>query len=270
MADNPDLADAYGGPVKISPSIFAHVEEGLKKNPDGPAVTVMHQPASHLASLVDFDIANRDGSGGCLSWTHTQLHRAAMRMASGLIAYGVKPGSTLVTLIPNRVEWPLLLLTSVIMQATLAPLDPGALAAARIAELNNLTETLRPDVIVVSDTTAAKAVDDPALNSESSRAIKIVLDPSPEGNNPAGWSSLLAIAERRNLSPLAESELLQRVRDPNPDHTAMILFTSGTSSGKPKGCPRHNASIAFTTVSLLPNIRMTEPGCIYSMSLFGN
>lgn len=34
------------------------------------------------------------------------------------------------------------------------------------------------------------------------------------------------------------SELLDAARQPNPEHEALIYFTSGTSAGKPKGCPR--------------------------------
>ncbi|KAK5719564.1 hypothetical protein LTR17_015350 [Elasticomyces elasticus] len=251
MGEIENLAEVYGGPHKCRPSLFLQIEEGLKINPHGKAVVVAHQASTHLAELVKVqDAAGQPGpdhGSDCLSWTFTQLHVAAMGVVKGMVASGVKPGSTIVTLIPNGVESLLLLWVSTIMRFTLAPLDVGALTEARHEELLALLQTLKPDVVVVQSLDDAKKME--LLLRESGiplPQLRFQLDSGVSTQNgwQSKWRTLTSLVEEGFEYDIDQQSLLDRARSYEPDRIALIMFTSGTSSGKPKGCPRHVGSIA--------------------------
>lgn len=62
------------------------------------------------------------------------------------------------TMIPNRVEWAVLMYTSFMMGLNLAPLDFRTLAPPRREELKHLLALLGPTVVVVSDVNGAVAI----------------------------------------------------------------------------------------------------------------
>lgn len=225
--------------MAVKTSIFEHVEEGLQKNPDGPAVVVMHQSGNHLSELVEHTKPYSPATNGahqpaCLNWTYRQLHGAALKLSAGLLAHGVRPDSTVVTLIPNRVEYSLLLWTSTIVRFTLACLDYGALTAPRFDELDNFMQTLNPDVVIVPDAEGAKAVDTALRDIGQRPQLCVVLD----GPESPSWMTLLGLAQSSQLSPTKQKDLLEQARNDDPERIQFVLFTSGTSSGNPKGCPR--------------------------------
>lgn len=239
-----DLADVYGGSLEDESSLFQHIEQGLRSNPHGPAVIMMHQPADHLNELTSTasreDTSNGHGSQGnphsdCLSWTFTQLHEAAMKLSMGLKAQGVESGMRIATFIPNRVEWQLTLWMTTLLRLTLCSVDPGAAAEVpRKVELESFLTRLDPDVIMVPDASVAANID-AAISSlgRSSPKVKIVLD----GDVPRGWTNITQLVA--SAQPRKDDEaFLQAARNDDPDRVAMIMFTSGTSSGQPKGCPR--------------------------------
>ncbi|KAK3615079.1 hypothetical protein LTR56_026816 [Elasticomyces elasticus] len=76
-----------------------------------------------------------------------------------MIAHGVRPGSTVVTLIPNGIESLLLPWISAVMKLTLAPLDVCALTSPRRIELVERMRTLQLDVVIVPTTSDAAAID---------------------------------------------------------------------------------------------------------------
>lgn len=116
---NDKLAELNGGQVDNYASILVHFEEGLNKNPHGPALIAMHQSENHLSEMIGNASSNDPNGGNCLVWSHQQLHSAARKLAFGLHSQGIQPGSTLMTLIPNRAEWALLWLASVILRVTI-------------------------------------------------------------------------------------------------------------------------------------------------------
>ena len=244
MAES-NLADVHGGSLEDGTSLFSHIEQGLKANPHGPAVITMHQSADHLAELTagtespkSRDISSSDH----LEWTYTQLHDAALKFTLALKAKGVKPGMRIATFIPNRVEWQLTLWMTTILRLTLCSVDPGAAAEApRKAELESFIDRLDPDVIVVPDAAVAANID--AAISSLGRAppqVKIVLDgPAPN----EAWTTLSQLASAIELTSSTEvDELLDAARNDDPNRICIIMFTSGTSSGNPKGCPRKVAA----------------------------
>jgi acyl-CoA synthetase (AMP-forming)/AMP-acid ligase II len=243
MANDEHLAEIAGGPLANRTSIFSHIEQGLRKSPHEAAVICMDQPANHLSDLVpvddDFQQHNSGNRIDCLTLTYTQLHRVALTMAAGMRANGARPGSTILTLIPNGGESSLLLWTCIIMRLTFAALDPSALDASGNTELRNSMKTLKPEVVVIPNTASARVVDDAIEGLGLRQPLRILLS----GNASNGWKSLLDLAVNASNPPVDENTLLQNARNDDPDCIHSVLFTSGTSAGRPKGCPQRVSSM---------------------------
>ncbi|MCJ1247983.1 hypothetical protein MMC30_005198 [Trapelia coarctata] len=245
-------AEIDGGPLVNTTSVFFHIEQGLRKNPHGAAVICMHQPADHLSALVPADNefqqqngvlwdkpqngVNKQQNGSnrikCLTLTYTQVHRAAQKLAGGMMANGAQPDSTVLMLIPNGGEYTLLLWTCIIMRLTFVCVDPSALDASAFTELRNTLRTLKPSLVVVPDAAGAKAVDIAVLELRLPPPVRICLDSGTSND----WRSLLDLAADAPNSPVDEDTLLEAARNDDLHRVHSILFTSGTS-GSPKGCP---------------------------------
>lgn len=241
MESQERLAELDGGPLhQERSSTFSHIEEGLLKNPHGIATVVMHQSADHLSELLTGSNTNSGTtSSKCLQWTYNQLHQAAVKLAIGLMANGIQPGMRIATLIPNRVEYPLTLWMYTLLRLTLISLDPGAVTLARREELTQLMEATNPDVVMVLDDNGARAIDEVFGGCQTSPKVKIILDGTVDG-----WKNIPRIASDGGKSSLDPEKLVEDARGPDdPNRTSTILFTSGTSTGNPKGCARHVAGI---------------------------
>ncbi|KAL2859780.1 class I adenylate-forming enzyme family protein [Aspergillus lucknowensis] len=227
-------AEIDGGLLHNEPSVFLHIERGLRQNPHGLAVISTHQPPRHLSSLV----GDASHDEPCLAWTYTQLHRAALRVAGGLLAHGARSNSTMLLLVPNGVEYAVLLWMAVILRLTIVCLDPGLLDASKQDELRDLIDLTKPSIVVVQDEAGAGAVTRTltSLNQILDQDILGITLTKPESNTPPAWTSFLTLATSPALSPPATASLLSAARADNPNRTHSIMFTSGTS-GRPKGCP---------------------------------
>ena len=204
----------------------------------------MHQARNHLSGLAGIDNVDGDAGDGCLTWTHSQLHNASLRVADGLHSLDAEPETVMMTLIPNRVEWALLLYANSICRLTLASLDYGALNPARNAELQNFVRTLKPTVVVVSNESDARTLDAVLLENGVEPRVNIILDINAEdSDSTSNWKTLSEVADCSNGE---KEDLISQARKPDPDRINFICFTSGTSSGKPKGCPRHVAGTMIT------------------------
>jgi 4-coumarate--CoA ligase len=223
-------AQIDGGPVEKTLSVFTHTERGLKRNPDGPAVISMFQPADSLKDLVPLV----EGRNEWLTLTYTQLHRAAVRLAMGLLAHGTQPNSTMVMLIPNGGEYTVLLWTCVLLRFAYVSLDPAMLEASEFPTLKKLIRTLKPQLIVAPDRIQGKALDFAIAELQLAQPIRISLSQS---DGPSEWKCLADWATGAEKSPIEEASLIAAARYDDPERIHSILFTSGTS-GLPKGCPR--------------------------------
>ena len=202
----------------------------------------MHQPNDHLSQLTG-GLSHLGPETGSLVWTHSQLRRAALLVAGALIASGVQRGSTLVTLISNRVEWPLLQYACTLCGATFAPLDYGALSLPREVELKNFMTRLKPDAVVVATEEDARSVDSAlSKTNQATPKVQLVLEKEP-GSGTSQWISLLDLTSRSEEATVSEDEVLVQARARDPDRINMIAFTSGTSSGRPKGCRTYPKSL---------------------------
>lgn len=276
---DPSISEVDGGPVTLGPSLFFHLEKALKSYPDRTAVVVAHQDANHLMELADQSHSsnaqkdptsnttnNSQSTADCLQWSFKSLHNAALHVVAALDSCGVQAGARIAHLIPNCIEWSVLSWSCMLGKLTQAALDPGMLSLARATELQNILDTLRPDVIVVPDEEGAAAVDSALtilglaqprvkLVLASHRGIKSTTG-NPDGHSfsteststgkKSSWTSLVSFALSASpLDPVTRSTLESAAHHDDLARYSLILFTSGTTTGVPKGCPRSVASVLF-------------------------
>ena len=251
--DTPTLSELDGGPLENGTSLFAELEQGLAKSPHGVALRCVHQEASHLQEFFLIDdgegVQQQQGNGhpssAGLSLTYRQLHHGALMIAANLRDLNVRPGSTVLLLVPNGAELALLLWASTVARLTFSAVDTSILdldAAGRPSrDLCAILTALTPSVIVVSDVNGQRAIDAAITAIEQQRSQPLLrISLGGELIHP-GWTPFGRLAEK---SPVVSSEsdgkaLEDEARhgdDPQRIHS--VLFTSGTSAGRPKGCPQ--------------------------------
>lgn len=242
-SSEPALID--GGPLDgIAPSLAAMLDQGAERDPHAPALISAHQPGTHLAAVVSADPHHPDPTAapdGSLQWSYAQVQRGAQRLAASLLARGVPRGATLLTLLPNSAAWSLSFWVAARLQLTLVPLDPGLAArGAREADLGFFLRLFAggaPVVVAVADEAQARAVDAVAAG-EGCAVVAARLCVAP--TQLPGWIGLevlaAAVPEPRDIPQDAAVER-------GGARLAAILFTSGTSTGRPKGCPLSSANL---------------------------
>lgn len=155
-------AEAYGGELAVEYNLYKSLAHGVTEYAQNAAVICMHQPKAHLAAFTSADLTailvERPKERRFLRWSHQDLCTAAQNVALGLQDRGVHRVGAMVTLIPNGVEWAVLMYASVILGLSFVPLDSGMVTRARAEELANLMRLLSPDVVVVAGREGALAV----------------------------------------------------------------------------------------------------------------
>ncbi|KAH8777799.1 putative amp dependent CoA ligase [Diaporthe sp. PMI_573] len=234
-------AEIDGGQLLNETSVFSHIEPSLSRYPHALAVVCPSQPRDHLSDLVSPDAKQEHTNGHktlfpeCLTLTYLQLHGAAMNLAAGLIRHGVRPGSTMLMLVPNGGEYCILLWACVVMRLTFVCVDPGLVSdVSQESELRFIIEMTRPSVIVLpgaGDAEALRATADHLLLPET-----LIISTSEGDGDPDGALSLAGVAADGSKYRMDEDTLLIKARDDDPERIHSIMFTSGTS-GRPKGCP---------------------------------
>ncbi|KAI0145389.1 acetyl-CoA synthetase-like protein [Xylariaceae sp. FL1272] len=256
------IASINGGNLpNTRQSILSHIKDGLRKNPHAPAVICMHQAMGYASGLVDFDIQppstlpspglNSDSTGeycstSCLTLTYLQLHQTALRLSSGLRARGVRPGATLMCIIPNTIEYPILVWASALLRLTLAAVDLAVVEDE--SRLSVYLHLVKPDILVLHDARGT-LVADKAIASQPTlwECLRVQNHDVTESVVP-GWTSFRGLVERGALYTLALLKLEDEARaDGLPkeedkkkeeaDRVCSILFTSGTTGGEPEACP---------------------------------
>lgn len=161
-----------------------------------------------------------------------------------MLSSGVQPNTALLLLIPNGIEYTILLWTATILRLTIVSLDLGLLDISKHDELRDLLGRVKPAVMVVQDAYEANTLDIVRRNIPLSRSdkdednilgISLTESATSYPSTSSIWKSLLTLTASP-LEPLLIESLLSAARSDNPARTHSILFTSGTS-GKPKGCP---------------------------------
>lgn len=247
------LADVDGGLlINREPSVFKHIERGLIKSPHQPAVICMHQSRNHLARYKGFDAqfdTDEDGVNrhsdqtGCLTLTYTQLHAEGMKLAKGLVDLEIRSGAKLLCLVGNGGEYALLLWAGVIARLTHSPIDPAVLEPGKGSELQSYIDIVKPAVVVVPNSSHIDAVEQAANQCGTNIELGIFLEGDDKLSTRSSWKSLREVMERGAASGSSEHQgRLDMARRDDPDRISSIMFTSGTSAGRPKGCPLSVAS----------------------------
>ncbi|KAI1324428.1 acetyl-CoA synthetase-like protein [Xylariaceae sp. FL0255] len=265
--DQGNLAYIDGGELpNTRQTIFAHIQDGLCKNPHGPAVICMHQKKDYAIGMVDFDppppaslssppspphsscsdeantaTAEEASSSSCLTLTYLQLHQTALKLCAGLRGKGIRPGMTLMCLIPNTIEYPLLVWACSLLRITLAAVDLTVLDDE--SRLTTYLGIVRPDVLILHDNdkeatqTADRAI---ARQPGLWQCLRAQIHEPSEIVTP-GWTSFRALIETGAQFPLLllrlEEDAMAKSKE-EANRICSILFTSGTtSSSQPKACP---------------------------------
>ncbi|KAK3370056.1 putative amp dependent CoA ligase, partial [Podospora didyma] len=257
IPNSKDVAEIDGGVWKQI-SIFEHVELGLRKNPDGPAVICLFQPSQDLQELAGQHAPQRQQqfngfynhesnetqnprgeshSSPVFTLTYRQLHTIALRFAAGLLAHGARPDTTMVMLIPNGGEYAILLWACLLLRITYVSIDPSSLDIAGFTTLKQTLGSLKPQLVVAPDAASGKALDVAVAELGLPQPIRLCLARPLPNNSSGGWKSLSEIANLADQGPqVDETALVEASKHDRPERIHYLLFTSGTS-GVPKGCP---------------------------------
>ncbi|KAJ4293617.1 hypothetical protein N0V90_008901 [Kalmusia sp. IMI 367209] len=206
MATNDEtlLSEAFGGEWPDSPlPVWKRLADAAKQHPDKLALACLHQPAN----LYGIESSNHipDRFEGHLQWTYSQLDSAADLLSAGLLALGLAPGSSVVSILKNGVEFPMAFWAAHKMGCPFVPLNPRNLANLVVTGHLERGDTGNGGWITVAD--------------------------------------LLAIGERANSDEKGIiGTQLPRELELDSQDTVTILFTSGTTS-LPKGCPHTNRTL---------------------------
>ena len=217
--DGKALAEIDAGLLANKTSVFLHLDQGLVKNLHKPAIISTHQPAGHLWDLLALctdseeqeqqneAVKGVNGMNGnstyiqsdCLQLSYHQVHCIAQELATGILANGAQPRSTILMLIPNGAEFGLLLWTSIIMRLTITCADPDVLRAAGPDELQHLLRALKPLLVVVGEGETAFAVDGFVEELRLAVPLRICLSLNhSSGAGRSGWKALTSIARHRS------------------------------------------------------------------------
>ncbi|RMD39349.1 hypothetical protein DV735_g5784, partial [Chaetothyriales sp. CBS 134920] len=244
--DSSGLAELAGRALDdVGDSIFAEIEGGLIENPDGVALCCPHQRPNELKEFFSGEEAG-DETSPCLSLTYSQLHQAALTLAKGLQFHDIRPGCVILVLAPNSAEVGLLLWTCAVARLTFSAIDTSLLERNGSAVLADL----EPSVVVVSGKDDDQRVVDELIEATSQHRqqwkppkLRISLDTD---HHRSGWVLFRRLAEDGACDPgqngvevLERGALESEARDRDDPHRIhSVMFTSGTSAGRPKGCPQ--------------------------------
>ncbi|KAK9418018.1 putative AMP-dependent synthetase/ligase domain-containing protein [Seiridium unicorne] len=256
-------------------SVFGQIEGTIKNSPNLPAVICFCQPADHLETIapgwigvvsslsnghtevetrVTKDKVVRQLNGvsdistngwsevDCLQLSYAQLHTAALKLAVGLHALGIRPGATMVMLIPNGAEYTILLWACILLRITYVSLDPALLDISGFTTLKHMLRTLKPQVVVAPDPDSGRVSDVAIDELQLPRPIRLSLSAK---SHSTAWMTIADVLSRLTESSFDEASLVASARNDAPDRVHSIIFTSGTS-GQPKGCPQRVAGMSHT------------------------
>lgn len=253
MRGHKQIADIDGGFLaNRQQSVFEHIERGLLKKPHHPAVICMHQPYGHFDQYIGSDPGvdgikcGAVGYGdvtGSLTLTYMQLHVAGLKLAKGLIGLGVQSGANLLCMLHNSGEYASLMWAGAIARLTHSAVDPVVLEPGKGDELQSYLEILKPTAVVVPSSRHIKAVEHAANQLGLSIELGVYLEHEEKIHIPSHWNSLRKIMDRGAIHKVSgDQELLKKAKCDDPSRINSIMFTSGTSAGRPKGCPLSVAS----------------------------
>ena len=209
--------------------------------------------ASPAASTIAALLAAHDGAGPALGapardpLTFAGLREQIERTTAALNGFGLGRGDPIAIVLPNGPEMAAAFL-AVATAATAAPLNPGY----RADEFSFYLSDLEARAVIVQ-----QGDDTPARAAAAAEGVPII-ELAPLSDAPAGRFSL-------------ESDLRGAADAPgaaDPDDTALVLHTSGTTS-RPKIVPLSQRNIAASARHIRETLSLTpDDRCMNIMPLF--
>jgi fatty-acyl-CoA synthase len=227
-----------------------------------------------LGNLLD-QAAARFGSREALyyegqRWSFANLKAETDRVAKGLLALGLQPGEKVSLWMPNRVEWISCLFAVMKIGAVLVPIN----TRFRTADLEYVVQQSNSTTLIAVDRSGPVRYIDmvcelcPDLDGVNPGDIGsarlpdlrrvVVLGEKPFSGTHA-WADVISKGEE-----VADAVLQARQRAVNPDATALIMYTSGTT-GFPKGV-MHSHNIVRNVIDEANRMGVT-PGDVVLMYL---
>ena len=236
-----ELAVLDGGPFKAQPSVYAYLKNGMSINPHAAAVITMRQPAALGTPTSNISMAGDESS----QWTFEELQARACSLAVGLKLKGLRSGDTVVTFIANGMDSSSVLWLSGVMKLTLVSLDPGMLLSiARRAELESYMMRMKPAAVLLPTFESFQKLEN--VYSGTNQDLPLVVTQADADEDCSVSDKCFSVSQLAKLGQadtVSHATLLQDALVDDLDRLAAIFFTSGTSSGSPKGCPRHVGAV---------------------------
>ncbi|KAL9594336.1 MAG: hypothetical protein Q9219_007086 [cf. Caloplaca sp. 3 TL-2023] len=175
-------------------------------------------------------------------WTYGQLYTYARALADWLRLRGVKRGDCIVAFLTNEPGFALALWAAALLRACFVPLDWRI--AQRTQDIKDYLSTVSPTAVLVTDNTAAQAVDDACTCQNRQLKARIATNEGSETvvDTWAFLNNILGDPETGESVP----EGIESEDDDRAEDIELIIFTSGTT-GSPKGCPHTTRNLSHTT-----------------------
>ena len=180
-------------------------------------------------------------------WSFADLKMETDRVAKGLLALGIQPGEKVSLWLPNCPEWVSIMFAVMKIGAILVPIN----TRFRTTDLEYVVHQSNSTTLITVDRSGPVDYFDmvsevcPHLDDGNPDAVeanrlpdlkRIIVLGQPRSAGVQAWTDMLAGGSR-----VADADLHARQRMVNPDDTALIAYTSGTT-GFPKGV-MHNHNI---------------------------
>jgi acyl-CoA synthetase (AMP-forming)/AMP-acid ligase II len=225
MVNSTPLAEVWdrsiSKPTENLSGLLCHAAERHK---DRSAVVSLQQNTGHSHEKNDLEP---------ISWTYYELYTKSMRLAHCLAAHGLTPGSCIVVVLYNQIEWALMFWATAHLGCQFVGVDHRAIKSKQQAQelLRQIFDHDSGVAIVVADRDLAIAIDEAAEATGGQVSLRCVV----EDLQVDGWTSLADIHKA-----VISSEALHSTW--RAEDTAVIFFTSGTTGGS-KACPHTSATL---------------------------
>lgn len=235
------IAEDHGQHIPIpTRTLYQILTQSAHRHPDKVALVSCHQPWDLLPS----EKFPATDDQRYLRWTYARLEDASERLASNLARRGLRRGTAVVIVLHKGAEWAFCLWAAAKLGCPLVPINPATVSRAH--ELQHMLRFLEVGALVVHDDSIATQLSVNALLQVQGIGIRLVAS----GCGVTDWEPLGDFLRMPDAPGT-------KVEDQDIEGTALVLFTSGTTS-LTKACPHSNKTIAAICHSAALNFELDE------------
>ena len=232
-------AEAWDTTQKATTDNLSTILRQLTENyPNETAVVSLHQYVKSYGQHGEQDTKQP------IRLTFSELHNESLKFAKHLSTKGVTPGSAIVAILFNQIEWAVSFWAAAHLGCQFVPLDPRAFGRKEDAQY--LLGKTTASTIIVSTEEMAMKVDDALSTLQVTPVIRCIANINQIPYTVPGWTGLPDASD----SPEIGGDISLPTSPRTPQEPAITFFTSGTS-GSPKACPQssiniHAAALGFS------------------------